>query len=140
MRTETVTLGEREYQVTELPLRKARAYRERLQEPFGNLVDLFERTPNTEIDNARQVAQLVRSLSDTLLNSVDLVVDLLFAYSAALDKDRDYIEDNAYGSQVVDAFIAILGLLYPFFGTERGVKLTRTLAAIGSGSAPTLTN
>lgn len=140
MRNETVTLGEREYKLTELPLRKARAYRERLREPFGNLVDLFERTPNTEIDNARQMAQLIRSLSDTLLNSVDNVVELLFEYSAALNSDREYILDNAYGSQVVDAFIAVLGLTFPFFGTERGLKLTRTLAAIGSGSAPTLMN
>lgn len=140
MRTETVTLGEKEYHLVELPLRKAKAYRERLREPFGNLVDIFESAPNTEIDNARQVAQLVRSLSDTLLNSVDIVVELLYEFSETLAGDREYIEDHAYGSQVVDAFIAVLGLTFPFFGTERGVKLTRTLAAIGSGNAPTLTN
>ncbi|MCB0106908.1 MAG: hypothetical protein KDE53_13395 [Caldilineaceae bacterium] len=135
MRTETVTLGDREYTLTELPLRKARAYRERLREPFGNLVDLFERTPNTEIDNARQVAQLMRTLSDTLLNSVDMVVELLLDYDERLD--REYIEENAYGSQVVDAFIAVLGLTFPFFGNSR---VNKAMAAIGSGGAQTTTN
>jgi hypothetical protein len=137
MKIEKITLGDREYQLAELPLRKAKAYRERLREPFGNLVDLFERTPKTEIDNARQVSQLIRSLSDTLLNSVDMVAELLLEYSDTLATDRDYILDNAYGSQVVDAFIAVLGLVFPFFGTERGSKLTKAMAAIGSNSALT---
>lgn len=137
MKTETIQLGDREYQLSELPLRKAKAYRERLREPFGNLVDLFERTPKTEIDNARQVSQLIRSMSDTLLNSVDTVADLLLEYSEVLGNDRDYILDNAYGSQVVDAFIAVLGLVFPFFGTERGSKLTKAMAAIGSSNALT---
>lgn len=140
MRSETITLGGKEYELVELPIRKARTFRAQLREPFGKLVDLLERTPNTEIDNARQVAQLVRSLSDTLLNSVDIVVELLFDFSEELARDRDYIEENAYGSEVVDAFIAVLGLTYPFFGTERGLKLTQTIARIGSSGAPTLTN
>jgi hypothetical protein len=138
MKTEKITLGEREYTLGELPLRKAKAYRERLREPFGALVDLFERTPKTEIDSARQVSQLIRSFSDTVLSSVDTVTDLLLEYSEALENDRDYILDNAYGSQVTDAFMAVLGLVFPFFGTERGTKMVTMIG--GLTNARTLTN
>lgn len=77
MRTETIKLGEREYQLTELPLRKASAYRERISEHFGDAVNVFERVPDTDISSPREIAGMIRGLSDTLLKSVDLVADML---------------------------------------------------------------
>lgn len=140
MKTETVMLGEREFVLKELPLRKARAFRETLKTHFGAFISVFEDAPQTDITNTRSVAGLMRGLSDTLLNSVDLAADLLYEYDASIAAQKDYIEDHATSSEVVDAFLALIGLSFPFFGTSRGQRLMSTIQKIGSNDKPTLTN
>ena len=132
MKTETITLGEREYTLRELPIRPARQFRAALKEHFGGFIDLIEGSPNVELTDMKAVSGLMRTLSATLLDSVDTALDLLLQFSPELAKDRDYIEDNALGSQVVDSFIAAIGLSFPFFGSARIGKLTRSIQQIGS--------
>ena len=140
MRVESVTLGEREYKLTELPLRRAKAFRETLKGHFGGLIDLFEKAPATDITNTTQVAGLMRMLSSTLLESIDLAAELLCEYSDAINKDKEYILDNAVGSQIVDAFLAAIGLTFPFLGSSRASALIRTVQNLGSKSEATPTN
>lgn len=137
MRTETVTLGDREFELSELPLRKARQFRETLKEHFGVFITLFEGAPQTDISNTKAVAGLMRVMSDTLLNSVDLAADLLYQYSPELQKQKEWIEDNATSSQVVDAFLAMMALSFPFFGTSRGQRLMSTIHQLGSDNKQT---
>ena len=134
MQIETITLGDREYTLTELPLRKARDFREHLRGIFSEIVDLMERGPKTELNDGMAVANLIRSVSDTVLNSVDTAMELVFAYSEDIAADRDYVEGNAVGSQIVDAFLAVLSLSLPFLASERGRKLTQGLATLGSNT------
>ena len=134
MQNEVITLGEREYTLTELPLRKASAFRKELRSIFSEIVDLLEGGPKTELSDGMAVANLIRSVSDTVLNSVDTAMDLVFTYSEDVAADREYVEDNAVGSQVVDAFLAVLLLSFPFLVSERGRKLTQGLAALGSNT------
>jgi hypothetical protein len=140
MKSETVMLGEREFVLKELPLRKARAFRETLKTHFGAFIAVFEGAPQTDITNTRSVAGLMRGLSDTLLNSVDLAADLLYEYSPDIATQRDYIEDHATSSEVVDAFLALMSLAFPFFGTSRGQRLMSTIQKIGSNDSQTLTS
>lgn len=137
MKTETVILGEKEYTLRELPIRPARQFREALARHFGDFVDLVETSPNVELTDMKAVSGLLRTLSSTLLESVDTALELLLQYSPELQKDRDYIENNAVGSQVVDAFVAAVGLSFPFFGSDRISRLTRSIQVIGSQSKPT---
>jgi hypothetical protein len=137
MRTETITLGEKEYTLTELPLRKARAFREGIKAQFGALVGLLESAPDTDITNTAQMAGLLRVLSDTLLGSVDTLLDLLYQFSPTVAADKESIEENAVGSEVVDAFIAAMGLSFPFFGGERGNRLLTTIQQLGSKNSAT---
>ncbi len=140
MRVESVVLGEREYKLTELPLRRAKAFRETLKSHFGGLIDLFERAPSTDITNTTQVAGLMRMLSSTLLESIDLAAELLCEYSDTINKDKEYILDNAVGSQIVDAFLAAIGLTFPFLGSSRASALMRTVQNLGSKNEATPTN
>lgn len=137
MKTEKIILGEKEYTLRELPLRPARQFRETLAVQFGGFIDLVEVSPHVELNDMKAVSTLLRTLSTTLLSSVDTALDLLLQYSSELAKDRDYIEDNALGSQVVDGFIAAVGLSFPFFGSDRISKLTRSIQVIGSQSNQT---
>lgn len=138
MRSETVTLGERQYLLEELPLRKAKAYRDRLNTQFGDIISLIDGAPNVDLTNRVQMVGLLRTVGDTLFNSIDTATEMLFDYSDAIRADRAYIEDNAYGSQVVDAFLAVMGIVYPFFGNGRLKRLMELLT--GSSAAPTTTN
>ena len=137
MRTEKITLGDREYTLRELAVRPARQFREALKAEFGGFIELVESSPNVELTDMRAVSGLLRTLSATLLDSVDKALDLLLQYSPELAKDREYIEDNAVGSQVIDGFLAAVGLSFPFFGSERISKLTGAIRQIGSQSSQT---
>lgn len=140
MRTEIITLGERQYRLKEMPLKPARVWREGLRQQFSSFIGLVEGAPDVDIANTRAAASLLRTLSATLLDSVDLALELLLQFSPELERDREYIENNAVGSQVVDSFLAAIALAFPFFGGERIQKLTRTIQQIGSQNSQTLTN
>lgn len=137
MRTETITLGEKEYILREMPVRPARQFREALKAEFGSFIELVEGSPNVELTDMKAVSGLLRTLSATLLDSVDKALDLLLQYSPELAKDREYIENNAVGSQVVDGFLAAVGLSFPFFGLERISRLTSTIRQLGSQNSQT---
>lgn len=134
MQKETITLGDREYTLTELPLRKAREFRAALREPFGEVIAMLENGTSTQINDGKAVAHLIRSASNTVLQSVDTATDLLCLYSPEIAKDREYVEDNAVGSEVIDAFIVVIGLVFPFLAKGRGAQISR---ALGSIAAPT---
>lgn len=128
---ETITLGEREYTLQELPLRKARAFRENLRTVFADLASLMERAPQTNLNDTQAVAHLIRSVSATVLDSLDTALDLLCEYSQEIAKDREYIEDHAVGSQVIDAFAALLPLVFPFLSRERMSQISRAVTVTG---------
>lgn len=137
MRNEQITLGERTYTISELPIKPARVWREALKAQFEQFALLVEDAPDVDVTNTRAVGGLLRTLSATLLDSVDLALELLLKFSPELARDRDYIENNAVGSQVVDGFLAAIALAFPFFGGDRIAKLTRTIQQIGSQNSQT---
>jgi hypothetical protein len=140
MKSETVTLGEREFVLKELPLRRARQFRETLKSEFGAFVALFESAPQTDITNTAAISGLLRTVSDVLFDSVDKAADLLYEYSPDIKAAQDYIEDHATSSEVVDALLALMSLAFPFFGTSRGQRLMSTIQKIGSNDSQTLTS
>jgi len=137
MRTEQIELGERQYTLKELPLRKASAWRANLATHFDGFAQLVESAPGIELNDMAAIGALMRTFSGALFQSVDTALELLIQYSPDLEKDRAYIEDNAVGSQVVDSFIAAVSLTFPFFGGDRVTRLTRSIQQIGSQNKPT---
>jgi hypothetical protein len=113
MKTITVTLGDKPYEVQSLPIRKARAWRKKFAEPFNLIVGTLEAMPNVEITKPEDLGLIVRSLSEVLLGSVDMLVDMLFDFSPALAADRENILDRATDDEAVRAFVEVLKLAYP---------------------------
>lgn len=141
MRTVEVVLGGETYTVTELPVRQNAAWRKQLGEPFGELLNVLQHTPQTELSKPSDVAELVRSLSGLLLGSLDLVADLLFAYAPALAAQRAVIEEHAYESEILEAFASVLTLAFPF-GVLGGRLQTvaQLMGEAGSANKATGTN
>jgi len=134
MRNVIVELGGVAYTIHELPSRKSTAWRKKLEKPFSGLVSLLENGPDTDIDNLQDLATLIRSVSGLLIGSMDTIVDLLFEYSPPLKKSRKKIENEIYDSEIIEAFVKVLGLAFPFGGL---VSTVRNLMSLGSTSKPT---
>jgi len=104
----TVTLDGKEYTITEKRSRENAAWRVKLEGPFQDLAGLLESAPGTDLTDGQSLAALVRSLSGMLLGSIDTVTGLLAEYDPALPLV------DAYDSEILEAFGAVLGLAYPF--------------------------
>jgi hypothetical protein len=118
-----ITLADTEYEVVELKSRQNRVWREKLEGHFQELATALENAPDMELNDTQALANLVRSVSGKLLGSVDIIVDLVAAYDPALGA----AVDDAYDSEILDAFVSILGLAYPF-----GSTINRLMTQIGS--------
>jgi len=126
----TIELDGEAYEVVELRSRENADWRRKLEEPFSELAEKLEGAPDVELTDLAGMAGLVRSVGGTLLQSIDLVKGLVIAYAPALDE----AVENAYDSEILEAFGKILELAYPFGG------LIRRLKELGSQSGRTTQN
>lgn len=110
MRTAKVTLNGQEHTIEECRSRDNRKWREKLEVHFSELAQMLEGVPDADITDGQALAGLVRSVSSKLLRSVDIITDLLVEYAP----DLKPVIDEAYDSEILDAFTAVLGLAYPF--------------------------
>lgn len=129
MRTVKVTLNEQTVQVTELRRRDNQAWRERLETEFKTLADAIEGAGDLELTGA-SMAGLVRAVAGKVVGSVDIIAELLAAYAPELAT----LMDDAYDSEIMEAFTQVLGLAYPF-----GSMLEK-LRGIGAAMPPTSPN
>ena len=107
-KTVTVTLDGNEYTITEKRSRDNAAWRGKLEVPFQDLAGLLESAPGADLTDGQSLAALVRSVSGMLLGSIEIVTGLLADYAPDLP-----LED-AYDSEILEAFTEVLGLAYPF--------------------------
>jgi hypothetical protein len=114
MITKTITLGEREYEVKALTIREADVWREKLNGPFAEIVEVLQGAEDVELSNARDLAGLLRTVTGNLVESPKIIRRLLFEYAPALLADADWILDNAYDEEIFDAFVEVLKLAFPF--------------------------
>jgi len=110
MKTVTITLNGTEYQVEELRSRANAAWRAQLEAHFEELAQALDGMGTLELTDGAALGNLVRTVSGKLLRSVTLVGDLVGAYAPQLEEARE----EAYDSELLDAFTQILSLAYPF--------------------------
>jgi hypothetical protein len=140
MQTETVTLGDREYTLTELPVRPGKAFRDALKIHFGSLLEAIRQAPELDTEDYDSIQSIIRSVGATVLDSTALMLDMLVLYSPEIKADEEYLLDHAGGSQIMDAFIACLILTFPFFESQRLRVLYTTLQSVGLTEKLTKTN
>lgn len=126
-RSAIVMMGGRQYTLQALPIRQSAEWRSRLQGPFARLTRILRNVGTIELTDGNDLSALIEAVNETLIGSVDMVLDLLFAYSPALAADRERIANEAYDDEAIRALVEILRLAYPF----------GELRALVSGSATT---
>lgn len=127
MRTVTVKIAKKEFTINEKRSRENAEWRKSLEVPFEGLAALLKGAPGTSLTDGESLSNLVKSVSGLLLGSIDKVIEFLIDYAPELEAVRE----EAYDSELLDAFTAVLGLAYPF-----GRVLDR-ITGIGSKQAKT---
>lgn len=126
MKFVNVTLGGQSYTVNEQPRKKNAAWREKFQADFVEVADALAGAAETDISDSSNIAELVRGLMGQINGAVDKLLPLLGEYAPNIAADMPRIEEEAFESELIDAFIEVLALAYPF---------GRALQAIGSLSS-----
>lgn len=126
MRTVKVALNGQTYTVEELRSRANAAWRAELQAVFNEVAGALQNAPALELNDNQAVGNLVLLLSQRVIGAVDLVRRLVEEYAPHLPID------DAYDSEIMAAFVAILGLAYPF-----GEAVQAITARVGSLRPPT---
>jgi hypothetical protein len=104
------------YEVQELRSKANREWRQKLEEHFEDLASTLSEAVDVEINDSDSVYEAVRSIGGKVLGSVDVVTDLLREY------DPDLPLDDAYDSEIIDAFAKVLELAYPFGGMIQRIR------------------
>lgn len=134
MKTETVVIGDKQYTIKEAKRKANAKWRLLFQTQFTEVADLIEGLPSTEL-TPTAVGDLIRQITAKVGGSVDMLAELVFAYSPELAADRETIEEEAYDSEIMAAFTAVLKLAYPFGSV---VETLSGLAALGRTDKQTL--
>lgn len=116
MRSIEITLGDKPYTITELPSRRNAGWRKAIDKEFGGMLSVVDGIQNKDLEGVRMgdVTALIRTIGTGLLDGVDTVKRLLIEYSPVLQADAEWIEENAYDSEIQEAFARVLTLAYPF--------------------------
>lgn len=114
MKTVTITLGGKQYEIFEAPLRKNAAWRASFTQLLKDVGGLIESASNVELNNVGDLIKVVHQIQDVLLAAPDRLTAMLFDYSPVLAADRARIEAEVYESELISAFLEVLKLAYPF--------------------------
>jgi len=112
-RNKIVTLAGQTYSVEQLPMRANKEWRDGLTEPVNKIVALLQNYKEIEINSSADIVGLVVVVKDVLFGGMDLLLDSLFAYSPALQEDRERIEQEAYDDEAIAALGVVISLAYP---------------------------
>ena len=114
----TVKLGDREFVLQTPCIKDAKMWKARFLNEIKPLFDQIGELPDLKFDTPEDVLKLWPLAENLLLAGVDQVIELLFAFSAELQREREWIESHATERQAVEAFRAALELADPFGLTD----------------------
>jgi hypothetical protein len=127
MRTITLSLAGRSYTVYELSIKKNSAWRRKFLAATEPVLG-FMQVVGLEINSMADLEPILNQVKTVLLDAPDTLLGLLFDYSPTLAKDRKFIEEHLYESELFDAFRQLLSVAFP---------ITALLAAL-TPAAPTV--
>lgn len=127
MKSIKVTLAGKPYTIKELPRKRNAAWRERFQSEFVEVATALSDAAGTDITSATNIAEMVRMLMGRINDAVERLLPLLAEYAPELAADIEKAQEDIFESEVIDAFLEVLALAYPFG------RAVQTLRSISSG-------
>lgn len=124
-RTAQVTIDGADYTLTEPRMRQAAEWREQFAALLWNdLADLLPQIPHIEINSAADMLALAQQYMPLLLQKVEAVGNLCVRFDPAFE--------NAYQSEIINAFPKVVDLAFPF-----GALMSLGTALAGVSEEPT---
>lgn len=124
----TVTMGGRDYEIHELPARKNAGWRKELMRRVEPLLGIIEQAgAGLELRTNDDLMAVLGQATKLLVAAPDLLIEMLLLYSPTLAAHEELIMNEAYDSELMPAFAAVLGMAYPF-------ESLASLARLASGS------
>ena len=120
MRNGTVEMGGEERMIVELRPRANAEWREKFEPHFDGLQLLIQQATVPDLMEGDSLTELTKTVKAAIRGSLETITALVKEYAP----DLPY--DEAYESEIVEAFGIILGLAYPFGSL---VEKLRRLAA-----------
>lgn len=130
-RTLELTFGTRTYDVPQAPIKLMKAWRLQLKAPLEQVLAAISSATTVQLTTTSDITALVTQVLPILLEAVDTLLDLTYAYAPILAANAAYIEEEGYDDQVVAAFLAILKVAFP---------LEQLMALLGPASPATSKN
>ena len=130
MRTLTLLLGDRTYTVPVAPIKRAAAWRKRLQGPLNEVLSLLT-VDLAALSGVQELTALMQKFYPLLVSMPETLLDLIYAYAPALEADREVLDETVLDAEVIEAFIVIVRVAFP---------LERLTGLLGSANPPTLTS
>ena len=92
----------REYGVRELPIRKNHEWQKRFETEILSLIEMEKNSSPSD------------NISQVIVKTPERMREMLFSYAPKIEKDRDWVLDNATDNQLVDALKEVMRLSLPF--------------------------
>jgi len=132
MKVVNVTIAGKDYVITPLPIRKNREWRKQFDAPIRDAASLLAEVGSYADKEYEDTGQMINAIGKAvsgklapvinhLLGSADLITEAVFEYSPELKKDRKRIENEGYDTEIVAAFMSLLGLAFPFGQAIQGL-------------------
>lgn len=106
-----VVLGTRSYLIREAGISRAREFRHRFHKEVMPLVEQAAQIKDVEIGSPADLLKLKPLLDAVLVTAVDTIVEMVFLYAPLVEKDREYVEENATEKQMLTAFWEVIANL-----------------------------
>lgn len=129
-----VKLGGNEYTIQQAGFTRSKPWKKRLLEEIKPLFDQIGGVSDIQFNTPGDLVKLLPIAESLFLEGIETILDLLVAYSAELEADREYIETYATDKQIFAAFQEVVKLA-DFFGVVN--QLNRR---IGRETIGTLSN
>lgn len=114
MDTVKVVLAGREYEISPLPLKASRVWRQTLGRPVQDMVEILSQAETLQLNNPADLVQILEVIKTNLIGAPDLVFEAVCAYCPAIGRERERLEEEAFDAEILDALVEVLKLAFPF--------------------------
>jgi hypothetical protein len=110
-----ITLGNQKYDLRPLPINQSRAWRAKVKAPLEQIIHTVAGLPEVELSALELTAilGLIQHVFSTVADAPDLLLTWLYEYAPNIAEDKERIENEAFDTEVAEAFAAIVKQVYP---------------------------
>lgn len=130
-----VRLGAKDFEIQQAGFRRSKPWKKRLLTEIKPLFEQVTGAKDITFDAPEDLLQLLPVVESLFVEGIETILDLLVAYSAELEAERDYIEEHATDKQIFAAFQEVLKLM-DFFGAIP--MLNKQFGRMGTGTSQNL--